>query len=240
MNVIKFETIDSTNTWALEHFEELEDKSVVISDAQTNGKGRFERKWVSGNFGNIYLSLVLKPENKDYVVNLTQYLSVVTAKLLERYGVTPEIKWPNDVLVNGLKICGILCEAYRKKNVLYGVVLGVGINLNMPEEIIKNIDRPATSLNLLLDKQIQRDEFLKMLLEEFFLNYEKAVTQGFSFIKKDYLKYVGFLSKKVKLQQRDGAPIEEYVAKTLNDEGNLVVQTLDNQEKTVYSGDLIL
>lgn len=240
MKILHFNTIDSTNTYALKNFEELEDFTVVTADEQTLGRGRFDRSWVSKGFGNIYLSFVLKPTKKDYLANLTQYLSVTTAKVLEDFGAKAEIKWPNDVLIEGRKICGILCESSLKNNSIQGVVLGIGVNLNMPEEIINSIDKPATSLNLVLGKSIDREEFLENLLKTFFKDYDQAIENGFCFIKEDYKKRINFLEKTVCLQQRDGSPKVVVVAKDIDDNGNLVVVDEIGISKTLFSGDIIL
>lgn len=238
--IIKFETIDSTNTYGLLNFENLEDKTAIIANEQTKGRGRFNRIWVSGNYENIYLSFILKPQNKQYLANITQYLSVVTSKVIETYNVTPHIKYPNDVLINGKKVCGILCESFMQKNKLQGIVLGIGINLNMPEEIVKSIDRPATSLNLVLKQKINKNEFLDSLLKEFFKNYEEITNKGFSAFKEDYLQRIHFLGKTIWVQQRDGAPKEEVIAKEIDKNGNLIVKTKENKEKIVLSGDIHL
>lgn len=115
MNLLKFDFIDSTNTYGVKNFDDLEDKTIITANEQTAGKGRFERVWVSKNCENIYLSFVLKPQNKNYLSNLTQYLSAAAAKVIETYGITPEIKWPNDVLVNGKKYAGFCVKVYLKK-----------------------------------------------------------------------------------------------------------------------------
>lgn len=238
--ILEFETLDSTNTYGLKNFEGLADKTAVTALEQTNGKGRFDRKWVSGNFENIYLSLVLKPEKKDCLKNLTQYLCTVTANVIESYGIEAEIKYPNDVLVDGKKIAGILCESFLKKNVIQGVVLGIGVNLNMPLDVLDSIGQPAASLNLAAGKNIHRYEFLNKLIYEFFLNYDKVVDKGFSAFRDEYLKRVKFLGKTVGIRQRDGAQKEEYQALRIDSSGCLVVKTTDGAEKTIFSGDLIL
>lgn len=243
MKLLRFETIDSSNTYALKNFDELEDLTAVVADEQTAGRGRFDRTWVSDNCQNIYLSFVLKPEKKEYIANLTQYLSVVTAKIIETYNVKPQIKWPNDVLVNNKKICGILCESSLKNNKIQGVVLGIGINLNMPKNTIEEIEkmgRPATSLNLKLGKKVDKEEFLEKLLKEFYQNYDKTVEHGFEFIKEDYKSRIEFLNKTVYLQLRDGAPKEAVVAKDIDNNGNLIVLDSQGVAKTVLSGDIIL
>lgn len=238
-NIITFDTIDSTNTYSLKHFDELEDKTAVTALEQTAGKGRFTRTWVSGNFDNIYLSFVLKPQNLSRIANLTQYLSVITAKVIESYGVTAEIKYPNDVLVNGKKICGILCESSLKNNAIQGVVLGIGVNLNMPKEIIDSIDRPATSLNLEINKPVNREEFLNKLIESFFSQYENTIENGFSAFKNEYLKRINFLGKTIWIQQRDGEKKEEVTAVKIDDNGNLIIKDIYGTEKPMLSGDLI-
>ena len=238
--ILEFNSIDSTNTYCLKHFDNLKDKTAVSALEQTAGRGRFTRTWVSDNYENIYLSFVLKPQNLKHIENLTQYLSVITTKVIETYGVEAEIKYPNDVLVNGKKVCGILCESSLKKNVIQGVVLGIGVNLNMPQEILDSIDRPATSLNIETGQPINRQEFLNALVTEFFKNYNSAIEHGFCAFKEDYLKRIKFLGKTVWIQQRDGAPKEEYTALKIDDKGNLIVKTYNNEQKTILSGDLIL
>ena len=240
MLIKKFRTINSTNTYALEHFEELDDLCVVVADIQTQGRGRFDRTWFSYESENIYLSFVLKPMNNRYLSNLTQYLSVVSANVIESYGVKTQIKWPNDVLISGKKICGILCESKLKSNKIQGVVLGIGINLNMSKESVMAIGRPATSLNLELGKTVDNQAFLDKLMFEFEKHYTQVLENGFSSFKEDYIERVGFLGQKIFIQQRDGAEKEEFTALRLDENGNLVVMTAENVEKTIYSGDLIL
>lgn len=127
-----------------------------------------------------------------------------------------------------------------KQNKIQGVVLGIGINLNMPEELIKTIDRPATSLNLETKQKIDKQKFFNTLVEMFFENYEDAAEKGFSSFKEDYLKRIHFLGKKIFIQQRDNAQKLPFLAKTIDNNGNLIVLDDKKEEKTVYSGDLIL
>ena len=178
MKILKFNCIDSTNTYGKTNFDTLEDRTAIIADEQTHGKGRFNRVWISNNSSNIYLSLVLKPQNITYIANLTQYMSVAAAKVLSTYNVQPQIKWPNDVLINNRKICGILSEGVLKNHKPSGVVLGIGINLNYDPETINKIDRPATSLNIETGKNINKEEFLQKLLNTFFENYENVIQKG--------------------------------------------------------------
>ncbi len=239
-NIINFDTIDSTNTYALEHFENLEDKTVITALSQTKGRGRFNRVWVSENRENIYLSIVLKPTKKDFLPNITQYMSVCCAGVIETYNVKAQIKYPNDVLVDNKKICGILCESYLKNNIIQGVVLGIGVNLNMPQSVLNTIDRPAVSLNIITGKNINRQEFFNKLVNEFFNNYDDVIQNGFASFKEDYILRNNFLGKNVYIQQRDNDIKENFFAQKMDDNGNLVVIGNDGKEKTIFSGDIIL
>lgn len=105
--IIYFNELESTNKYALENILQLDDKTIIRAKTQTNGYGRFKRKWISDDYDNLYFSIVLKPsENIDNTLplpNLTQYMSVIIAELIEQYGLIPEIKWPNDVKINHKK-----------------------------------------------------------------------------------------------------------------------------------------
>ncbi len=239
-NIIEFDTIDSTNTYGLKNFENLQDRTIISARIQTKGRGRFNRNWVSESPENIYLSIILKPQKKDYIVNLTQYMSVCCAKVIEIYNAKPQIKYPNDVLVDNKKICGILCESFLKSNVIQGVVLGVGINLNMSQSVLETIDRPAASLNLITGKNINRQEFLNLLLEEFFSNYDSVLNQGFASFSKDYITRSNFLGRHIFVQKRDRDIKEKYFAKNMDKNGNLVVICDDGTQKTIHSGDIII
>ena len=192
------EELNSTNTYAKEHMEELSDMSFIYCNRQANGKGRLDRVWVSQNSQNIYLTIVLKPEEPNFpYVNLTQYLCVVVCRVLKEYGVMPQIKWPNDILIGGKKIAGILAQTSTAGHKIKGIALGVGINLNMSLEEIESIDKPATSLNLELNRDIERDEFLSKLVCEFEETYQAFVKEGFENIKHDYLEQACFLDTEI-------------------------------------------
>ena len=240
MQILHFETIDSTNTYSLKHFDELEDMSIITADTQTAGRGRFQRQWISKEKENLYLTFVLKPDKKEHLANLTQYLCVVIAKVIESYDVQTQIKWPNDVLIKGKKISGILCESSLKQNKIQGVVLGVGINLNMSPKTIELINKPATSLNLETGFSINKNDFQNKIIQEFFLNYSNLVEKGFDTIKNDYKKRIDFIGEKIIVTQRDNAPKEEYIAQDIDNLGNLIVKDSKGLIKTLFSGDLIL
>ena len=158
MNIIQLEEVSSTNLYAKENLDSFEDKTVIIAISQTSGRGRFDRKWVDLGEGNLFMTIALKPSNsfEEVYANLTQYLSVVLTKILEEYGLSPKIKWPNDVLVNDAKISGILCETVMQGTNFKGLVLGIGVNLNADKGDLKQIkEKVATALNIELEREYE-------------------------------------------------------------------------------------
>lgn len=241
MNLFYFKTLDSTNLFAKKNIEKFNDKSVIYCDIQTNGRGRFDRKWLSNRKDNIFLSFILKPQEKNILklplTNLTQYLCVVLAKVIETYNVLTQIKWPNDVLINEHKISGILAECVWSGKDFRGLVLGVGVNLNYEKEDFVNIEQKATSLNLEIGQKINRDEFLKKLVDEFFKNYDEFMQVGFPLIKKEYVKRFLYLNCEICvniLNNKINGKI-----KTINNDGTLdIVEKETLCVRRVNIGDL--
>lgn len=231
--LIEFDSLNSTNTFAKENIKSIQDKTVIAANIQTSGYGRFQRKWISDVSENIYISIVLKPENTKNLTNLTQYLCIVLCKTLEDYNITGEIKWPNDILINGKKFSGILCECINKKE----IVLGLGVNLNLTRKNIEKISQPATSLNLETEKKVNKKFFQEKLLNNFFKDYEKFMENGFAFIKDDYLKRIKFLGKTI-FVSNDTNKKNEYIAKSINEDGALIVVDKLKKEIKIFSGDV--
>lgn len=175
MNIISFEKLDSTNKYAKENIETLADKTIIIADCQTNGYGQFQRAWVDAGGENVYMTFVLKPQVLlQEHVNLTNYLAQVLCNQFAELGLAPVIKPPNDVLINGKKVCGILAESITKGDKLKGIALGVGVNLNSKVENLQKIDQPATSISFELGREINKQEFIDNLIESFFKNYNAS------------------------------------------------------------------
>ena len=150
MKYYYLENVDSTNKFAKDNLSNLDNMSIIYTSNQTNGKGRLGRKWNFQGADNIYATIVIKPETqfKEVYSNLTQYLCVILAQIFEEYGVNPQIKWPNDIRIHSKKISGILAEAIIEKDIVKGLILGFGINLNCKKESLAQINQPATSLNI--------------------------------------------------------------------------------------------
>jgi BirA family biotin operon repressor/biotin-[acetyl-CoA-carboxylase] ligase len=237
--ILRFSEIDSTNSYALKLLETLCDKQIILAETQTQGYGRMGRPWISTATGNIYMSIVLKPSVfVKQLTNLTQYLSLVICRLIEDYGPEAEVKWPNDVLVAGKKIAGILGEGSFRGESFQGYVLGAGINLNMKLEEAARIDQPATALSILTGRPVNRDEFLALLLDAFFSGYEKFLRSGFPSIKSEYSRRCSILGKQVSVQSGDRRM--RGMALCFLDDGTLSLLGSSGTETVVAAGDVRL
>lgn len=143
---IHFHTLPSTNNWAKEHLEEyaLDELVVITADEQTKGRGRFERTWHSPSHQNLYVTFVFFVKEEDPLM-ITQTMARCLVSLLAKHSLHATIKQPNDIFINGKKIAGILTETRPHGN-HFGVVIGVGLNVNMPDEVLQGVGQPATSL----------------------------------------------------------------------------------------------
>ena len=239
MKKLYLEEVDSTNLYAKRHIDELEDKTLVYTYNQTAGRGRMERKWSYMGDGNIYASIVLKPsrELKEVYSNLTQYLCVVLAETFENFGIIPQIKWPNDIRINRKKISGILAEAVCDSEGLKGLIIGFGVNLNCDKDSIDMINQPATSLNLELGFEINKEKFLKKLLEKFCLRYDEFIEKGFLLIREEYIRRVEFLNQPVTVRVFDKEI--QGIAKDITETGAIKLVDNNETEHTLLIGDIL-
>lgn len=226
--------INSTNSFVKEHISELENCTVVYTFKQTAGRGRFDRKWVDLGEGNIFLSIVLKPSSmlKPVYSNLTQYTSLKLVQVFCSYGLDAKIKWPNDILINSKKISGILAETIFKENLLKGIVIGVGLNLNADKNDFVKIDKSATSLNLEIGKKVDKMEFFNKFIANFEQDYDLFLQKGFLLIKNEYENYIDFLGKEISIINLGKS--HTGIAEKITNNGAIVI---NNQE--FLTGDIL-
>jgi BirA family biotin operon repressor/biotin-[acetyl-CoA-carboxylase] ligase len=177
-NIKYFKKINSTNIFAKENLEKLTHFDVISADLQDKGHGQFNRYWYSTdkNGGNCYITIVLKPENPQNLEKLTQYASLKVGETFEKYGLKVEYKYPNDVLIDGKKISGILAKSVFCGESFRGVFVGIGANLNLNSEDLKEIDIPATSIFNETGKNVNKTEFIEYLLDNFYENFEDFIS----------------------------------------------------------------
>ena len=171
----------------------MQDPTIVVAKTQTAGRGRLKRSWLSEP-GGLYFSIVLKPKKIDFLPNLTQLMALTVCQILRELDTNAWLKWPNDVLVDGKKICGILSEAVTGKNGFETLVLGVGVNVAQKD--LSKVGQPAASLSM-LGVQTDAEQILQSTLDRFFAQYKPVLQNGFSAIRTEYLKYFPYIGKEV-------------------------------------------
>ncbi len=141
-----------------------EEGTIVITEVQTRGRGRLSREWLSPE-GGIYLTLILRPRiSPGYAPRINLMVATAVAATIRKlFGLEAELKWPNDVLIEGRKVCGILAEMDAEMDVLHFVNVGIGINAN---NSVARLEKTATSLKDVLGREIPRKEFLSALITE--------------------------------------------------------------------------
>ena len=165
-NVLRFDAVDSTNTEALKHARLGADEGLcVIARRQTAGRGRQGRRWVSPMDAGLYLSLVLRPNIEAKLLPLITLAGAVAVHdTFKEFEIQPDIKWPNDVLVNEKKICGILAETTETVRGL-AVILGIGINVSNAS-IPPDLEATATSIQRESGKELNVEELNHLLLAQ--------------------------------------------------------------------------
>lgn len=239
MNLVHLEEISSTNDYVKQNIQNLEDMSVVYANRQTNGHGRLGRTWVDTGDDNLFMTLVLKPfkDLNPIYSNFTQYLSVILALVLEEeYNLSAQIKWPNDVLINGKKIAGILSEGTTKGDEFLGLALGLGVNLNTKPETLALIDKPATSIFAETGMKIDKEIFIKKLLNKFCLLYDSFIKNGFLSVKNLYVERAFFLGKDITINVL--GELHSGTAENITDEGSLILNE-DNNARVYLVGDIL-
>lgn len=217
--IFHFDVLDSTNNQCKIQIENEPAKNnyVIICDEQTNGRGRSGKEWVSES-GNLFFSVVLEVNNEPEVFSLIAAYSLLLA--FNRLGLNPLIKWPNDLKLNGKKISGILLEKHKQK-----LIIGIGVNVvNTPEFL----DVSATSIKD-SGKNTSKEELLKIFLEEFSKQKEQFLNDGFSVIANKINQMLYNKNNEVKLNY-SGKEIMGKI-KSIDDSGNLVLETEKGEEK---------
>lgn len=232
-----FKAIDSTNEFAKQLAKKgAVEGSVVIAETQEKGRGRLGRAWLSP-FGGVWLSLLLRPKiTLKEAVTLTLMASVVTAKTFRKlYKLNAKIKWPNDILINERKVCGILTESGADNNVVSWAVVGIGINANINlEEFPSAIQKSATSLKEELKKPVSRIKLIRNLLKQFEKDYKIFLIDK-NRILEVWRKFSDTLGREVKIVAANEVVVGK--AMDIDNFGALIIKV--NGTKKVITGDCI-
>jgi BirA family biotin operon repressor/biotin-[acetyl-CoA-carboxylase] ligase len=232
--VVRFAELDSTNRLALDEARAgAEAGLVVVADVQTAGRGRLGRTWQAPPGASLLVSVLLRPDlPPSRLTVLTMAAALAMADALEDVaGIEPELKWPNDLLVGGRKLCGILSEADTAPDGSTAVVVGLGVNVRW-EEFPGEIARTATALNLVSPREVTRDALLDAFLDRFGArlgSLDEAAT--------DYRARLATIGRRVRVEQADET--YEALAAGVDDDGSLHVRRDDGRDVVLRAGDVI-
>ncbi|MDW7970937.1 MAG: biotin--[acetyl-CoA-carboxylase] ligase [Nitrososphaerota archaeon] len=237
--IITLETVDSTQNFIRELAEKgAPEGTLVIALEQEAGRGRMGRKWFSPE-GGLWFSILLRPPFlPKEIYKLTLLFGVAIAISLKNYGLKPSLKWPNDVLINQKKVCGILLESSLEADRVDYVIVGIGLNANfpinsLPEEIRTN----STSLYEVLNRKIDRAELLCKILKNSEYLYLNAIKEGFLPIISIWKSLSSMLGKMVEVKLLKESI--RGIAIDIDEDGSLVLNE-NGKLKKIYSGDIQL
>ena len=233
------EEVDSTNTWGKRLAEEgAPHGTLIVADEQTQGRGRRGRSWKSPKGTNISMTLILRPDlepSRASMLTIVMGLSVAQG-LKELLELPIEIKWPNDAVLNGHKLCGILTEMSAQIDYINYVVVGTGINVNLPE-IPEDLKEIATSLLIETGHTVNRAEVIGAVMQAFARNYESFIETGdLSGLRDAYNEILANRDRQVRVL--DPKDPYEGVALGINPRGELLVRKEDGSVSEVYAGEV--
>ena len=241
-SLICLKETESTNAVAFRMAEEgAPEGTVVIADAQTAGKGRLGRVWLSPAGVNLYCSVVLRPSISPMAACQLTFLSVVAvARAIESCtALKPQIKWPNDILIDGKKVAGLLNEMNAETEKVNFVVLGIGVNLNVRlSDLGETLRHPASSLLEEGGVEVDRAAFARTLLTELDQLYDRFLREGEAPVRAEWLERSAIRGRSVRVSQ--GSREFTGVVQGVDSFGALLVRLTDGTLETVLSGDVVL
>jgi BirA family biotin operon repressor/biotin-[acetyl-CoA-carboxylase] ligase len=233
--------IGSTNTVARRLAERGgAEGEIVVAEAQSGGRGRLGRTWESPPFSNLYLSLILRPHLAPrHAPQITLSAAIALAETIQNFlAEAPQIKWPNDILVGGKKLAGVLTEAACGAERIHYVILGIGLNVNyrraaMPEELRAR----ATSLAEISGKMLARESVLTRLIHDLDRCYGELEDSGFGILCARWEKYFGLRGRSVRAEHNGRAIVGRALG--IDSEGGLILEDNRGQRYSIIAGDVI-
>ncbi len=233
-DILIFDTVNSTNLYAKElAYKGAKSGTVVIAEEQSQGRGRMGRSFFSPKGSGLYFSMIIRPEiSLDDILMMTSATGVCVCRAIEKAtGDIPKIKWVNDILVDGKKVCGILAESVynSEKKKIDAVILGIGINCNTI--FGENLKAIAGNIQKGKDEDI-RNRLAAELINEL-ADIENIIKNGLFL--DEYKKRSMILGEKVRILQEND---EVYTAEDIDSKGNLVLKDKDNKLRILNSGEV--
>lgn len=235
--LIIFDEIGSTNDFLKQNIDKYSEGAVVIAKSQTQGRGRLGNTWENSPNESLFMSILLKPNIKiDSLLRISLVCSLSILKALKKLNANMDIKikWPNDILIEEKKICGILAECISKNSGHEDLILGIGINVNN-KTFPNSISEKATSL-FIENVHTTISDVIVLTLEQIEKDYFTYLQNKFLFFIDEYKKYCCNINKKVKiinsLSQKYGEIID------INEDGTLLFKDESGQLSTLFSSEV--
>jgi BirA family biotin operon repressor/biotin-[acetyl-CoA-carboxylase] ligase len=236
-----FQEIGSTNTQAMQMAAKgAEEGTLLIAEAQTEGKGRLDRKWFSPTGVNLYISVILRPKidcGQATILALLAGIAVAHA-VQEISGLIPGLKWPNDVLIHEKKVAGILAELAADDRRIKHLVLGIGLNINLEAKMLpQELSKTATSLKIESGRNVSRLEMLETLVNQLERWYTVFLDQGPTPVIKEYIHFSKTLGQRIQAVCHNKVVEGQAIGLTPN--GGLILRKQDGTAFTISTGDII-
>jgi BirA family biotin operon repressor/biotin-[acetyl-CoA-carboxylase] ligase len=233
--------VGSTNTWAKEHAHEFarDEVTAITATEQTQGRGRYSRVWVSPAGKNLLLTLAFfLEEPKLQPFALCQLASLTLEEFLQIHGISAKIKWPNDLLVNGKKIVGVLTERKEIDGIPF-MVIGIGLNVNMTAEDFADIPQAATSMLLEKNRTFSLEAIKEFYVRLFVKRLQEAKASDFAQVWSHWQKSLQWMLQHPVCVQTTAARLQGKVI-DLQSDGGLVVELPDGAKQVIQSADVNL
>lgn len=239
-NIFAFDTLESTNTYSKTlNQTNAPHGTLVITEEQTGGRGRLNRRWIASAGENLLFSVILYPDFDIQKAMLLSFVGAlaVTDAIESVTNLSSTCKWPNDILINGKKVCGILLESTVHHSEVGKLILGIGLNVNQTD-FPDDLRYKATSLRLESGKEIDRIVLLQKILEELENRYTELSHFPPSQIINDWKMKALIFGKKITVLENEFSFAATAI--DVNEDGSLMVQTEDGSKKNIVAGDVSL
>jgi BirA family biotin operon repressor/biotin-[acetyl-CoA-carboxylase] ligase len=212
---------------------------VVFAESQTKGRGRLGRKWLSPAKKGLWFSILLRPDLRPHeITRLTVASATALRRAIEsKTGLAPEIKWPNDILLHGKKVAGILTELNAELDRVKYVIIGIGVDVNLTaRDLPPELKKIATSLKIESGKAISRAELAIFILRELDADYHRICSDEFESIAEEWEKHCKTIGQEVVI--RTGSREIRGRAESLAEDGALLLRTEHGRPERIVGGDV--
>lgn len=239
-HIIHKESVSSTQKLAhITALENAEHGTIIIADEQVGGKGRSNRSFHSKKDEGIWMSIVLRPDILPYEApQLTLLTATILAQVLDQYkNIQPQIKWPNDILINGKKIAGILTEMQAEQDKVLYVIIGIGINVNQDRDSFpEDIRSKVTSLSIEKGQKIDMIKLIQEIIESFEEKFDLYLEQGFPNVKTTWEKYGFRINEQLEIKTSNETWLGKFLG--IAEDGALLAKRASGVTEKVYSAEI--